>query len=419
MISDDQVRDTLNQISGTIGQSFRHSFFHPFPARMPLKIAEFLIQELTQPDAVVLDPMAGSGTTLIAAKSLGRLGIGFDLDPLAVLLSRVATATINDRALSNAAERVKSKATELLDWAEVNTFVTGPNAEFIKFWFPKRSQKELLVLKKAIEEEKNTKIREFLWIVFSSLIISKSGGASYALDLSHSRPHKDISKKIDWPLEAWDLRLKKALNVLKSSSECHSSPEIKVRPGDARKIPLKECSVDLILSSPPYFQAIDYIRAHKFSLVWMEEDLIELRKIRTELIGARHILNGPDGIPLSIEETLKKHIQQKPRQGHTRRYISDLHQVLKEIYRVLKPDALALVVVGPSIIVRNRTDSADILQQMASNVGLSTIAITKRKLPNARRALPPPSWVKAKNDLRKRMRSELILAFRKPVAGKL
>src|SRR5206468_8905624 len=41
---------------------------HPFPARMPLSVASHLIGATTRPEATVLDPMAGSGTTLIAAR---------------------------------------------------------------------------------------------------------------------------------------------------------------------------------------------------------------------------------------------------------------------------------------------------------------------------------------------------------------
>jgi DNA modification methylase len=69
---------------------------------MPLSIAQFLVERLSIPAAVVSDPMSGSGTTLLAAKKTGRVGIGFDLDPLAVILSRVTTSTVdlNSRWLS-------------------------------------------------------------------------------------------------------------------------------------------------------------------------------------------------------------------------------------------------------------------------------------------------------------------------------
>lgn len=51
------------------------------PAQKPLKLMAALIELVTQPGQIVLDPFAGSGTTLLAAKQLDRRFIGYELDP--------------------------------------------------------------------------------------------------------------------------------------------------------------------------------------------------------------------------------------------------------------------------------------------------------------------------------------------------
>jgi adenine-specific DNA-methyltransferase len=51
------------------------------PAQMPLEIAERVILACTNPGDLVLDPFSGSGTTLIAAATLGRIGAGFEIRP--------------------------------------------------------------------------------------------------------------------------------------------------------------------------------------------------------------------------------------------------------------------------------------------------------------------------------------------------
>lgn len=67
---------------------------HPFPARMAADIA--LDELVALPSgSVVLDPMAGSGTVLRVAADLGHRALGFDVDPLAVLMTKVWTTPID------------------------------------------------------------------------------------------------------------------------------------------------------------------------------------------------------------------------------------------------------------------------------------------------------------------------------------
>lgn len=68
--------------------SSRRRHLHPFPARMAPEVALDKIQLLTKRGGVVLDPMCGSGTVVRAAMDQDRKGIGADLDPLAVIITR-------------------------------------------------------------------------------------------------------------------------------------------------------------------------------------------------------------------------------------------------------------------------------------------------------------------------------------------
>lgn len=49
------------------------------PTQKPIKLLEFLIRIFTDPNDVVIDPCAGSGTTLLAAANLGRRAYGFEI----------------------------------------------------------------------------------------------------------------------------------------------------------------------------------------------------------------------------------------------------------------------------------------------------------------------------------------------------
>lgn len=54
---------------------------HLHPTQKPLKLMEYLILKLTKPGDVILDPFAGSGTTVEAAMNTGRRCIAFETDP--------------------------------------------------------------------------------------------------------------------------------------------------------------------------------------------------------------------------------------------------------------------------------------------------------------------------------------------------
>ena len=62
---------------------FGSHHLHSFPAKFPPQLPRKFINELTNPGELVLDPMIGSGTTVLEALLAGRLGLGVDIDPLA------------------------------------------------------------------------------------------------------------------------------------------------------------------------------------------------------------------------------------------------------------------------------------------------------------------------------------------------
>ncbi len=50
------------------------------PTQKPVKLLERIIEIFTDPGDVVIDPVAGSGSTLIAATNLGRKAHGFEIN---------------------------------------------------------------------------------------------------------------------------------------------------------------------------------------------------------------------------------------------------------------------------------------------------------------------------------------------------
>jgi len=354
----------------------------------------------------------GSGTTLIAAQALGRAAHGFDLDPLAVTLAKAGTTRKSSSRLGEAAAVVLEKAREYKKGStkrELLAQISWADRQFINYWFPERSQIELSAISAAIREQKDHQTREFLWATFSNLIVAKSAGASFALDLARSRPHRVLSKPVAWPFEIWQQRTRRVLAGVDAWGSLPEGPSAKALCGDARSLPVQDESVDFVLTSPPYLHAIDYIRAHKFALVWMGSELSELRTLRSVMIGAERGLFSRNGLPDKIESKVER--SGRSTEARTRRYLSDLHSVLAETGRVLKVGGCAVFVMGDSIVNAQKRDSDSILRVLAEDVGLAFVGAESRKLKNNRRSLPPPNAVSAANSLWKRMRREIFVAL--------
>ena len=250
---------------------------HPFPARMAPDFTAEAVASLAA-HSVVLDPMMGSGSFPVAAALAGMSAIGFDTDPLAVIIAKTSAGAF-DRGeyLASAARVVKAAST-----AEAKVHADAETAAFVSYWFDSVAQDRLGRLATAIGREA-LELQPMLWCAFSRLIITKETGASLARDVSHSRPHR--TRKVT-PFDPV-ARFGGAANAI--VDRLPPRPSIGVPPrlefGDARSMPLADRSVDAILTSPPYLSAIDYLRGHRLSLVWMGHTIQALRTLRGENIG--------------------------------------------------------------------------------------------------------------------------------------
>ena len=69
------------------GTSYSSKEWVDYPTQKPLALLKRIIRASSEEDDVVLDPFCGSGTTLVAAKMLGREYVGMDVNPAAVALA--------------------------------------------------------------------------------------------------------------------------------------------------------------------------------------------------------------------------------------------------------------------------------------------------------------------------------------------
>jgi hypothetical protein len=361
--------------------------------------------------ALVLDPMVGSGTVLRAAVDAGLKGIGFDVDPLSVLMTRVWTAPIDATKFRAAADAIVDRARLLHPWVSLPWVDEDDETRaFVDYWFGSHQQPDLRRLGLLLSEMDGS-IGDALRVALSRLIITKDRGASLARDVSHSRPHR-VSLTNDFEVMPAFLRSVETLAPRLPGSRTEAT--ISVTIGDARRMDgIADATIDAIVTSPPYLNAIDYLRGHRLSLVWLGYRLAELRAIRADSIGAERMLDGAaERHALRVLMPAFGRIDLLPARvsGMIERYLRDLLALLRELRRVLKPNATATLVVGNSRLHGVLIDNATAVTAAASTVGLPLLERAERELPAARRYLPPPQASETGSEPQ-RMRTEVVLTF--------
>jgi hypothetical protein len=325
---------------------------------------------------------------------------------LALVIARTWGRGLDAKAYEQAAEDVvgRARATRSV------TFVgDSETTAFVEYWFDKRARAKLAALAQAIEVSES-RFLDPLWCAFSRLIITKDASVSRARDISHSRPHRVRSVSNVDPLKRFGVVARDiARRHAALSSSRASRSDLRLLRADARFLPLDDHSIDLTLTSPPYLSAIDYLRGHRMTLVWMGYTLGELRELRGVSIGTERGCWEESELNSCIRGVFVG--DPKPRaRALLLRYAADLDRVLSEQARVLKRDGRLTLVVSDGTLAGTSVRVARLCTQLARRNGFRLTSRRKRFLPPGRRYLPPP-LAGAKRSLDRRMRSETALTF--------
>ncbi len=404
---------------------------HPFAARFPHGLAGHFIGALTGPGDTVLDPMCGSGATLLEGWLAGRSVVGVDLDPLARRQSIARTTAVDPHAVRDAGDAALRRAADLYagigrpadPLAAIRSGMDDATTQFLDYWFLPETQQELASLSLAIRAEPNADLRNLLQVILSATIVTKSGGVSRARDLAHTRPHRVSDKQPRRPIRAFATLVNRAVDAYAAVDADTVGPR-HIIAGDSRRLPLTTGSVGLIVTSPPYANALDYMRAHKFSLAWLGDPIPRLSRLRSRYIGSeRQTVRTPTaaatGRPLapatqSVVDRLADVDTSKARVLF--RYFGDMGDAINEMARVLQPGAAAIIVVGPSIMRGVLIPTHECLADLSTQAGLDVVAVAPRDIARDRRMMPARngSHAATATGIERRMHTEYIIGAIKP-----
>jgi tRNA G10 N-methylase Trm11 len=388
---------------------------HPFPARMAPETVARWLRDIPA-GSRVLDPMCGSGVVLRHSSQIGHRSIGFDIDPLAVLMSRVWTRNGGHESLRTYASDTVARARRrrashiALPWVRD----CPETRSFIEYWFAEPQRSELSRLALAIMDgaaDNPRWVTDALRLGLSRIVVTKQAGASLAWDASHSRPHRKIKDNPFDTYEQFERSVERLANIL---DETPVRTPATVHNSDCRHLSrLQDGSVDAIVTSPPYLNAIDYLRGHRLSLVWMGHTVPALRDIRARSVGTeragRSELRTSSCASQEFLDVIPAVRRLPDRQrAIVRRYTIDADLIISELRRVLSDTGRMVLVLADSRVRGVRVPNSKIFAQIAAQHRFRLVVEERRAIPRDRRYLPIDT---GSNTLEKRMREEVVQVY--------
>jgi len=256
----------------------------------------------------IFEPFSGSGTTAIESQLLGINFVGIDISPLCVVQGKVKTESIY---VIDEIKKIKDEVS-----SSVIPKLFQNNDDYYKF------------LNKLTKDQR---VKNF-YILARLLAIS-----------DNSRRNRDFTdsfiKNVNLMLSSVKdyVDIKEKLNLKLGN--------IKIELGDSRDVKLPNNSVDGIITSPPYSIALDYVQNDVHSLKDLGYDIL---KIREDFIGVRG--TGKSKIEL---------------------YNEDMKKAYNEMYRVLKPNKYAVIIIGNATYQEEEVKTVEFTIKYMESIGFT------------------------------------------------
>lgn|SRR5574341_153850 len=267
---------------------------HPYLGKFIPQLAEIFLRKYFKPGQIVLDPFAGSGTTLVQANELGINSIGYDISAFNVLLIkakiahyvlREAKAEILD-ILEKVHSETQSHTRQLSLWKlrDNGRNGYGAHSKYLALWFAPQALRELIAYRDLISNYQN---QDIMKVILSRSARSSRLTTHFDLDFpkkpqtepywcyKHSRTCVPTETAFQF-LRRYSLD---TIRRLEEFANLRTNAQVSIVHGDSRfeKIP----PVDGVLTSPPYVGLIDYHEQHRYAY-----ELLDLEDRRYAEIGA-------------------------------------------------------------------------------------------------------------------------------------
>ena len=350
---------------------------HIYPAMFHSRLVRQLIEQFSEKNDYILDPFMGSGVAAVEAAVSNRKFIGFDLNPLAVLIAKTRTNPIPDDELKKALQKINKKYK-----------VVSPNPPFfsnIDFWFAQGRKKSISKLLGAINSITKEDVQRFFLVALSATIrtVSKTRPDEFKLVRRKTSFYKPT-------IEVFNRIANRNIDMLEryySEYKIRYKPFLETRNILLENLPVKDESVSLLITSPPYGDSqttVAYGQFSRLSLQWLGLPHDGDKKS----LGAKPITIEKDVPSTSLYEYLNK-IQEKDtkRAMHVYSFYADLFQSLQKLVPKVKKGGYLIFVVGNRTVKGIQLVTDIIVSEMLEALGCKHLETRIRQISSKRMPL--------------------------------
>ena len=352
-----------------------------YPSKFLPDIPRWAIEQFSVKGQIVMDPFVGAGTTSIEAIILSRNMVAADFSPYSCLLTKGKTTRVTDGAL----DKHVFKLLKVLASPKYLPNRRRLEFELDEFWFNPNHLREFERLRYYIAAEIPPSTRAF----FLSVLATTIKAFSY-LDAGQVKVKRDPKKVLSGtpsPLQLMVSRLPKYVERLKAFNKLadrqvshrviNCSADRLHSKGIARK------SVDLIVTSPPYINAMNYAMTHRYenlllrlfpesSLIPHQAGYFGSERVYSEDYGELKQVPESQRFAGYLNPRLEQIFNKEPKRSYiTYKYVTDMFRALRTLSGLLKPSGYLVIVAGTNVIRGVHIDTFNVLVTALEELGLT------------------------------------------------
>ena len=320
-------------------QSWGHSLHRigPYVGRIKPSFAHFLVKYLSKPNETILDPFCGIGTIPLEAALQGRNSIGFDINPYAIAIAKAKTQIDLD---PQRLEKIIRKIDINTESVNLNNFPS-----WVLDFYNQKTFKEILFLLDYFKRNNH-------YYLYGCLLAISQGHRPGHLSKpsAWTLPYKP---KDDDPGEYRDTK-KRLIEKVRRNLKDGSLNEnlMKIIKKDIRNLNIEPNSIDTIITSPPYFNTLDYINSHRLRLAVM-------------------------GV---YKDKDKKKLSEKTIQNKNS-YLEEMEKIIKDLKIVLKPNGICCFVLGDLKNSKEDINTSKLINRIFENNSFEYITTINDTIP--------------------------------------